>query len=69
LLEAMRRYGKKPNALHAEKSPHFAEAFAKTSFLERKTELENKAIKGQLLVIFAVIKADECIALLRLLGW
>jgi GNAT superfamily N-acetyltransferase len=48
--------------VHAEKSPHFAEAFAKTSSLERKAELENKAVKGQLLVILAVTKADECIA-------
>ena len=62
LLNTVRPLWEKLNALHAEKSPHFAEAFAKTSFLERKADLENKAIKGALLVILAVTKADEYIA-------
>jgi len=62
LLDTVRSLWEKLNALHAEKSPHFAEAFAKTSFLERKADLENKAIKGALLVILAVTKADEYIA-------
>jgi diamine N-acetyltransferase len=62
LLDTVRPLWKKLNALHAEKSPHFAEAFAKTSFSERKAALENKAIKGELLVILAVTKVDECIA-------
>jgi hypothetical protein len=54
LLDTVRPLWKKLNALDAEKSPHFAEAFAKTSFSERKADLENKAIKGELLVILAV---------------
>ena len=62
LLDTVRPLWKKLNALRAEKSPHFAEAFAKTSFLKRKVELENKAITGQLLVILAITKVNECIA-------
>jgi diamine N-acetyltransferase len=62
LLDTVRPLWKKLNALHAEKSPHFAEAFAKTSFSERKADLENKAMKGELLVILAVTEADDCIA-------
>jgi diamine N-acetyltransferase len=62
LLDTLQPLWKKLNALHAEKSTHFAETFAKTSFLERKLGLENKAITGQLLVILAITKADECIA-------
>jgi diamine N-acetyltransferase len=62
LLDTVRPLWEKLNALHAEKSPHFAEAFAKTSFSARKAGLKNKAIKGQLLVILAVTEADECIA-------
>ena len=62
LLDTLQPLWKKLNALHAEKSTHFAETFAKTSFSERKLGLENKAITGQLLVILAITKADECIA-------
>src|SRR5262245_12862223 len=62
LLDTVRPLWKKLNALHAEKSPHFAEAFAKTSFSERKAALENKAIKGGLLVILVVTEAEDCIA-------
>jgi diamine N-acetyltransferase len=62
LLDSVQPLWKKLSALHAERSPHFPEALAKTSFLERKADLENKAIKGELLVILAVTKADECIA-------
>jgi GNAT superfamily N-acetyltransferase len=61
LLDTVRPLWKKLNALHAEKSPHFAEAFAKTSFSERKADLENKAIKGELLVILAVTEAEDCV--------
>ena len=62
LLDTVRPLWKKLNALHAEKSRHFAEAFAKTSFSERKADLESKAIKGELLVILAVTEAEGCIA-------
>jgi diamine N-acetyltransferase len=61
LLENMRPLWEKLNDLHAEKSLHFAEVFAKTSFLQRKAELENKSITGRLLVILAIAKVDECI--------
>ena len=61
LLDNMRLLWERLNDLHAEKSPHFAEVFAKTSFLQRKVELENKAITGRLLVILAITKVDECI--------
>jgi GNAT superfamily N-acetyltransferase len=62
LLDTVRPLWKELNALHAEKSPHFADTFAKTTFLERKVELENKAITGQLLVILAITKVHECMA-------
>ena len=62
LLDDIRPLWEKLNDLHAEKSPHFAEVFAKTNFLKRKVELENKAITGRLLVILAIAKADECVA-------
>jgi ribosomal protein S18 acetylase RimI-like enzyme len=52
----------KLNDLHAEKSQHFATVFAKSTFLQRKAELEFKAITGELLVILAVTKVDECAA-------
>ena len=58
----MRPLWERLNDLHAEKSPHFAEVFAKTSFLQRKAELENRAITGRLFVILAITKVDECIA-------
>ena len=48
LLDNVRPLWKKLNALHAEKSPHFADAFAKSTFLQRKAELEHKAITGRL---------------------
>lgn len=59
LLDNVRPLWKKLNALHAEKSPHFADAFDKRKFLERKEQLKNKAIKGQLLVILTVTNADK----------
>ena len=62
LLDKIRPLWEKLNDLHAEKSPHFAEVFAKTSFLQRKAELEHKALTGQLLVILAITKIDECVA-------
>src|SRR5271165_7516161 len=62
LLDNVRPLWKKLNALHAEKSPHFADAFAKSTFLQRKAELEHKAITGRLLVILAVTKIGECAA-------
>jgi len=62
LLDGIRPLWEKLNNLHADKSPHFAEVFAKTSFLQRKAELEHKAITGQLLVILAVTKIEECAA-------
>jgi len=62
LLDKIRPLWEKLNDLHAEKSPHFAEVFAKTSFLQRKAELEHKATTGQLLVILAMTKIDECVA-------
>jgi hypothetical protein len=62
LLGKIRPLWEKLNDLHAEKSPHFAEVFAKTTFLQRKAELEHKAITGKLLVILAVTEIDECAA-------
>ena len=62
LLGKIRPLWEKLNDLHAEKSPHFAEVFAKSTFLQRKAELEHKAITGRLLVILAVTKIDECAA-------
>jgi diamine N-acetyltransferase len=62
LLDNIRPLWERLNDLHAEKSPHFAEIFAKTSFSQRKVELENKATTGRLLVILAITKVDECIA-------
>jgi len=62
LLDKIRPLWEKLNDLHAEKSPDFAEVFAKTSFLQRKAELEHKALTGQLLVILAMTKIDECVA-------
>src|SRR5208283_198536 len=47
LLDNVRPLWKKLNALHAEKSPHFADAFAKTKFLERKEELKNKEVRNK----------------------
>jgi ribosomal protein S18 acetylase RimI-like enzyme len=62
LLHIVRPLWEKLNDLHAEKSPHFAEVFAKASFLQRKVELENKAITGGLLVILGITKLEECVA-------
>jgi hypothetical protein len=45
-----------------ERENKVAEVFAKTSLLQRKVGLENKAITGRLLVILAITKADECVA-------
>jgi ribosomal protein S18 acetylase RimI-like enzyme len=61
LLDNVRPLWKKLNALHAKKSPNFADAFAKTKFLERKEALKYKAVTGELIVILAVTQADECV--------
>jgi ribosomal protein S18 acetylase RimI-like enzyme len=62
LLDNVQPLWEKLNDLHVVKSPHFAEAFAKTSFSRRKVELENKARTGRLLVNLATTKLGECVA-------
>ena len=42
LLGKIRPLWEKLNDLHAEKSPHYAEVFAKSTFLQRKAELEHR---------------------------